>query len=215
MNKTTLYIVDDHQIVIEGLTSFLIGNDEYSLIGSANSSNDLFSFLKHQQPDILILDIKLNGLQGNHIAKILTKEYPAIKIIFFSSNTDKNTIDDAMSSGGQGFLSKDVGEEEFFIALKNVRENGTYFNQKIQQVIYDNYKHAIQNSNESDIPLSKREIEVIKLFVDGHSYKKIAKTLFISARTVESHKKHILEKLELKTTVDLVKFAIKNGIISI
>ncbi len=216
MKKTTLFLVDDHQIVIDGIASYLIGNNDYELIGSAKSSRELFIFLENKQPDIIILDIKLPGLQGFQISKILTDKYSDIKIVFLSSNTDKESLNEAIKSGALGYLSKDISEEEFLLALNKIKNNENYFSYGMQQQVYNSFTKNIQeNTKYHLIPLSPREIEVIKLFVDGLLYKEIASRLSISPRTVETHKKNILEKLNLKNTVDLVKYAIKNGIISL
>ena len=216
MNKTQIYIVDDHQIVVDGISSYLIGNDEFELIGSASSADGLFEFLKNKLLDILILDIKLPGLQGNHIAKIISEKYPLIKIIFLSSNTDKESLNNAIEAGGLGYLSKDVTEEEFLQSLKKIKSGENYYSTGIQQAVYESFTSNVKDQSiHNDVPLSEREIDVIKLFVNGFSYKEIANRLSISTRTVETHKKNILDKLELKTTVDLVKYAIKNGIISL
>jgi len=216
MNKIQIYIVDDHQIVIDGISSYLLGNEEFEITGSASSANELFMLLQKKQPDILILDCKLPGLQGTHIAKIVSDKYPKIKIIFLSSNTDRESLDKAIESGGLGYLSKDVTEEEFLLALSKINKGENYYSTGIQQAVFNSFTDNIKTETKNhDSPLSNREIEVIRLFVDGLSYKEIADRLSISSRTVETHKKHILEKLDLKTTVDLVKYAIRNGIITL
>ena len=216
MNKISVYIVDDHQIVIDGISSFFIGNETFELIGSALSANDLFNDLQKHTPDILILDIKLPGLSGIQICKIITKEYQNIKIVFLSSNTDEESLNEAIKAGGKGYFSKDVAEEEFFFGLKKIKNGENYFSRGIQGTLFNNYT----NQMHADIPinndnLTKREIEIIRLFTEGLSYNEIAEQLFISKRTVETHKKNILNKLELKSTVDLVKYAIINGIVSL
>jgi len=216
MNKIKVYIVDDHKIVIDGIASFFIGNPDFELIGSANSAQNLFSDLKTIEPNILLLDIKLPGLSGIQIAKIVTKEYPGIKIVFLSANTDENSLNDAISAGGVGYFSKDIDEEEFFMGLEKITAGLNYFSKGIQSTLFGTYSKQTNTVVEyRDKILSDREIEVIKLFADGLSFKEIAQKLNISTRTVESHKKNILSKLNLKTTVDLVKYAILNGLTSI
>lgn len=216
MNKTTVYIVDDHSIVIDGISSFFIGNDSFELIGSANSANELFNDLKTKQPDILILDIKLPGLSGTQICKLVSAEYSQMKIVFLSSNTDEATLNEAIKSGGRGYFSKDVTEEEFFFGLEKVKSGESYYSKGMQSILFNDYTRQTQeNSLTTNDKLSQREVEIVKLFAEGLSYNDIAERLFISKRTVESHKKNILEKLELKSTIDLVKYAILNGIISI
>ncbi len=213
MTKTKVYIVDDHKIVIDGIATFFIGNANFELIGSALSAQDLFNDLKKLSPDILVLDINLPGLSGIQISKIITKEYPQIKIIFLSANTDEDSLNDAIKAGGKGYLSKDVDEEEFFFGLEKLNNGETYFSKGIQSTLFGSYSKQVNDkSNYRNDILTSREIEVIKLFADGLSFKEIADKLNISTRTVETHKKNILSKLELKTTIDMVKYAILNGI---
>ena len=122
MKKTTICITDDHQIVSEGIASFLIGNEKFELISSSASGKELLDKLKKNQPDIILLDIKMPGLSGIQIAKIVKNEYPQIKIIFLSSNTDKESLDEAIKAGGSGYLSKDIAEEEYYMQAVMQRE---------------------------------------------------------------------------------------------
>jgi len=216
MRKTTICITDDHKIVAEGISSFLIGNEEFELVNSSTSGKELLENLKTNNPDILLLDIMLPGLSGIQLAKIIRNDYPKIKVIFLSSNTDEESLNDAVKAGGVGYLSKDVSEEEFLFALKKIKSGENYFSSGIQNTVYKSFTNSVkyQEKIHDDI-LTDREIEIIKEITEGLSYKEIAEKLFISKRTVETHKKNILTKLKLKTTVDIVKYAILNGIISI
>ncbi len=214
MKKTTLFIVDDHHLIVDAIQAYLLGNEKYQLLGSASNPSELLDFLNRKQPDILILDVKLPGMQGPELALSIKDKYPGIKIIFLSSNTDKQTIDKAIKAGGVGYLSKDITEQEFITALDKISQGNTYYSQNIQQIIFDGFTQAIKSTKDT-LPLSEREIEIIKYFAEGFSYKEIAERLFISTRTVEAHKRNIMDKLNLKTTVDLVKFAIKNGIVTL
>ena len=215
MQKTIVCLVDDHTIICTGIESYLIGNNEFELRNCVLAGQELLNKLKEKRPDILLLDIKMPGLSGLQITKIVSKEYPEIKIIIFSSNIDKETIDEAVKSGCVGYLAKDVEEEEFLYALQKVKSGENYFSKNIQQAVFNNYTEAAKFKTNNNELLSSREIEIVKLFSEGLSYNDIAEKLFISTRTVETHKKNILIKLELKSTVDLVKYAILNGIISI
>lgn len=213
MDKVKVYIVDDHQIVIDGMETYFFGNNKYELVGSANSSQKILSDITKLEIDILILDINLPGLNGIQIAKIVKKDFPNIKIIFLSSNTDRKYLDQSIEAGGMGYFSKDISEEDFFIGLNTVINNESYFSKGIHKTLFGAYQNKASQKqiNKHDI-LTQREIEVIKLFADGLSFKEIANELNISARTVESHKKNALEKLELKNTIELVKYALLNGI---
>lgn len=216
MQKKSIYITDDHKIVTEGISSFLIGNEKYELTGTFLNGTDLLNNLKKKQPDILILDIKLPGLNGIQLSKIISNDYPSVKIIFLSSNTDEETINEAIKAGGVGFLSKDVTEQEFILALDKITNGENYYSNGVQQTLFNSFTKNVKTDAEyHDDILTDREIEVIKLIADGLSYKEIAERIFISTKTVETHKKNIMKKLELKTTVDIVKYAILNGIVSL
>ena len=205
-------MVDDHKIIIDGISSYFIGTADFELIGSASSSQKLFDDLKIIQPDILLLDIKLPGLSGIQIAKIIKKEYPKIKIIFLSANVDETYLNEAISAGGVGYFVKDIEEEEFFIGLKKISIGENYFSKGIQSTLFGSFsKNISENKVQNKDNLSNREIEIIKLFAEGLSFKEIASKTNISSRTVETHKKNIIKKLNLKTTIDLVKYAILNG----
>ncbi len=216
MQKTTIYITDDHKIVTEGIASFLIGNEKYELIGSFSNGSELLDNLKKHQSDILILDIKMPGLSGLQLSKIISNDYSKMKIIFLSSNDDEETINEAIKSGGVGFLSKDVAEEEFLFALDKISAGESYYSKGVQQTLFNSFTNNVKTEAQyHDDVLSEREVDVIKLIAEGLSHKEIAERLFISTRTVETHKKNILTKLNLKTTVDIVKYAILNGIASL
>lgn len=216
MEKIPVYIVDDHKIVIDGISSFFIGNAKFQLIGSALSSLKLFQDLKHIQPKILILDIKLPGLSGIQISKIISKDYPEIKIVFLSANLDEESLNESIKSGGKGYFSKDIDENEFFFGLEKIHAGESYYSKGIQPTLFNNFSKQVQEStiSSSDI-LSEREVDVLKLLANGLGLKNIGEKLFISSRTVETHKKNILRKLNLKTTIDLVKYAILNGFVDL
>ena len=215
-DKIKICITDDHKIVAEGISSFLVNNNEFELISNSTSGEELLSKLKKRRtlPDILLLDIKMQGLSGIQIAKMIKYDYPDIKIVFLSSNSDKESVDEAIKAGGSGYLLKDIEEDEFLLAMKKIVSGENYFSTSIQQAVFNNYTDNLNKTGTNNI-LSNRETEIVKLIAEGLSQKDIAEQLFISVRTVETHKKHILEKLNLKSTIDLVKYAIRNGIISI
>jgi two-component system response regulator NreC len=210
---TTLYIVDDHKIVIDGIQSFLIGNNHYKLIGSAISSRKLFVDLESVQPDILLLDINLPNMSGIQIAQTITRQYPQIKIVFLTSDIDKKSFDDAIQTGAVGYFTKDITEIEFFEGLDKITDGSPYFSKGIQPVLFESYSNKVNATNNNI--LSPREIEITQLFSEGLSFKEIADKLSISPRTVETHKKNILEKLDLKNTIELVRYALRNGLTSL
>lgn len=219
MDKIKIILVDDHSIVRDGIKSLLTNTGKIDVIGEAESYDSLTKILSDKKPDIIMLDISLPGISGIEITKILQKERPDIKIIILSMFTDDDFIYNALKAGAKSYIPKNINRIELLEAVETVYSGGEYFNEQISNVILQSFiKKAKTEDTESEKKedlLTRREKEVLTLFAEGDTNSEIADKLFISVRTVESHKNHIMQKLELKSVVDLVKFAIKNNIIKI
>lgn len=217
MEKIKLILVDDHQLVRTGIANLLAGEIGFEIIGEAADAKELFELLKKSQPDITVLDIALPGMSGIEITKKLHNDYPGIRILILSMHTSEEFIFNAINSGARGYLPKNTSRKELIEAIYAIHRGEEFFAESISNIILKSYiKKAKSDSPEEENNenlLSKREIEVLKLFAEGMTNQEIADKLFISIRTVESHKNHIMARLELKTTVDLVKFAIRNNIV--
>ena len=217
MEKIRLILVDDHQLVRAGIANLLTGEPGCEIIGEAADAKELFEILKHSQPDIAILDIALPGMSGIEITKKLHNDYPGIRILILSMHTSEEFIFNAINSGARGYLPKNTSRKELIEAIYAIHRGEEYFAESISNVILKSYikkaKSDVPDDENKEGLLSKREIEVLRLFAEGMTNQEIADKLFISIRTVESHKNHIMARLELKTTVDLVKFAIRNNIV--
>lgn len=210
-------LVDDHTIVRDGIKALIAGQEDIIIIGEASSGRDLLSLLKAGQPEIILLDISLPDYSGIELCEIIKRDYSNIQVLFLSMYTSEEYIFNAIKAGAQGYLPKNISQSELLLAIRTVSQGNEYFSDSISNVILKSYiKKAKDKEPENLNPensLSKREIEILKLFAEGNSNPQIAGKLFISTRTVESHKNHIMQKLSLKSTVDLVKFAIKHQII--
>ncbi len=219
MGKIKIMVVDDHQIIRDGINAILMSNNDIEIIAEAGNSEELFEKLKHVTPNIIILDISMPMLSGIEITKILTKEYPKIKVIIFSSYTNDDSIFDALKAGAKGYITKETVREELVNAIYTVNTGENFLSESISNTVLVNFIHKDKYSDKYSAKdksnLTNREIEILKLIAEGLSYKEIGEKLFISSRTVETHKNHILQKLELRTIVDLVKYAIKNNYIEL
>jgi DNA-binding NarL/FixJ family response regulator len=217
MEKIKLILVDDHQLVRTGIANLLAGETGFEIIGEAADAKDLFELLRKTQPDITVLDIALPGMSGIEITKKLHNDYPGIRILILSMHTSEEFIFNAINSGARGYLPKNTTRKELIEAIYAIHRGEEFFAESISNVILKSYIKKAKSDSPEDVNnenlLSKREIEVLKLFAEGMTNQEIADKLFISIRTVESHKNHIMARLELKTTVDLVKFAIRNNIV--
>ena len=219
MQKIKIILVDDHSIVRDGIKSILTNSGKVDVIAEASDYNSLSTILKNMKPDIVMLDISLPGLSGIEITQKMQKEYPDIKIMILSMYTDDDFIYNALKAGAKSYLPKNTNRRELIEAVEKVYNGEEYFNEQISNIILRSYIKKAKGENSDDKAkqalLTKREKEVLTLFAEGYSNIDIADKLYISVRTVESHKNHIMQKFELKSVVDLVKFAIKNGIIKI
>ena len=219
MDKISLILVDDHSVVRDGIKLILNEIDHIDVIGEAGDSEELFTILERNLPDILILDIFLPTLSGIEITKIVKEKYPSIEVIIFSGYTDNTLIFEALEAGAIGILPKNAEKEELLNAIDKVSKHEECLGDFITNIIVKNYIKTAEIGSKyiapKNIVLSEREVEVIKLSAEGFSSKEVGSQLFISARTVESHKNNIMQKLNYTSTIDLVKYAIKNKIIEI
>jgi len=219
MEKIKVLLVDDHRIVRDGIKALLADAADISIIGEAADGVELFEKLPGMNPDIIILDISLPGPSGIEVARQLAIDYPYIHIMILSMFTNEDFIFNAIKAGVKAYLPKNTTKPELIEAISTVMAGGEYYSSSISGIIMQNYVARAKtgdmvNAKKED-SLTQREREVLKLFAEGSSNQEIADRLFISIRTVESHKNHIMQKLELKSTVDMIKFAVKNKIIEL
>ena len=216
MKNTRILIVDDHKIVRDGIYSLLIGQSGLEVAGEAASGHEALELLKKTEADVMIVDVAMPGMTGIELTRIVSKEYPDTRVLILSANDDKFTLTSALKAGALAYLSKDASREELISAIRMVANGKHYLGSQMHQAVFESLitnKELSDHDKGSD--LSDREKEIVRLFAEGNSYREIAEKLFISVRTVESHKKNILEKLHLENTIDLVKYAIQEGLIRI
>ncbi|HNQ68803.1 MAG TPA: response regulator transcription factor [Bacteroidales bacterium] len=219
MNKKKVIIVDDHAIVRNGIKVLLSVFNDIKVINTASNYSELENQISTELPDIILLDIEMPEMDGISIAAILQDKYPEIKKIILSAQITEQNISDAIEAGVLALLPKDTDEDELYLAICKAYVGDHYYSNFVQELVLKNYlsnhKKDTDNNQKDVESLSSREIEIIQEFGNGLSYKEIADKLFISPRTVESHKNRILEKLNLNTIIDLVKYGIKNDLIKI
>jgi DNA-binding NarL/FixJ family response regulator len=218
MPAIKIVLTEDHQILRDGVKA-LIASENIVISGEAGSGAELWKILETVTPDIILMDISLPDTSGIELTRRISEQYPTVKVLILSMYTDESFINQAIKSGAKGYLHKNTTREEMLSAIDTVYSGNDFYSDNISKVILKSYiEKAKLNTNESLDPneiLSKREIEILRMFAEGYINKEIADKLFISIRTVESHKNHIMQKLSLKTQVELVKYAIKHNLINI
>ncbi len=219
MSKIRIFLVDDHQLVRDGIKALLMSAEDLTILGEASSGKECFEKIAADQPDILILDISLPDTNGIEITKRISTEYPDMRVLILSMYTNEDFIFNAVKAGARGYLPKNTSREELLEAIHTIYNGEEFFSDVISRIMLKSY---VRKAKEDDlimqggtVPLTSREIEILKLFAEGFINKEISDRLDISIRTVETHKNHIMKKLELKSTVELIKYAIRNKIVEI
>ncbi len=216
MEKIKIILVDDHQLVRDGIKALLTGIIDIAIIGEAAGAKELFHELEKMKPDLLIMDISLPEISGIEITKKITSEFPGIRVLILSMYNNEEFIFNSLKAGARGYLPKNTSREELLEAIYTINKGEEFFGESISKVMLKSY---IKRATHDDKPeentkevLTSREIEILRLYVEGLINKEISDKLGISIRTVETHKNHIMRKLGLKSTVELVKYAIRNKI---
>ncbi|NVO19029.1 MAG: response regulator transcription factor [Bacteroidetes bacterium] len=213
-----IILVDDHQVVRDGLKSMLNGAAEIAIVAQAATGKELFEVLQNHPADVLILDIELPDISGLEICGRISTAYPEIRILILSMYTGEDFIFKALSEGAKGYLPKNTTRDELLEAIQSIADGKEYYSQQISEIMLKSYIKKAKSKKDNDKgleELSKRELEVLRMLAEGIPNYEIAEKLFISIRTVESHKSHIMQKLEMHTTAELVKFAIRKKLIEI
>lgn len=212
MEKSIL-LVDDHKIVRDGLKSLIEKNKTLRIISEANDGREAIKLCEKLKPDVVIMDVAMSGLNGIEATKQIINIDPNIKVIALSMHSEKQFVIGMFKAGAYGYLLKDSSSEELITAILAVTRNEKYISQKISNVLIESIAEI--NSDDNSNQLSEREREVLQLIAEGNSSKEIGELLFLSSKTVDVHRKNIMQKLDLFTLQDLTKYAVKNGIISL
>ena len=219
MEKIKIILVDDHQLVRDGIKALLTGIPDLEIIGEASGAGELFRELENLKPDLLIMDISLPEISGIEITKKIRNDYTGIKVLILSMYNSEEFILNSIKAGARGYLPKNTSRDELLEAIYTINKGEEFFSESISKIMLKSYIKRATNDDQTEdkthAVLTSREIEILKLYVEGLINKEISDKLDISIRTVETHKNHIMRKLGLKSTVELVKFAIRNNIAEI
>lgn len=203
--KTSLFIVDDHYIVIEGIRALLLNEESIEWMGHATNAESCLSFLKLQQPEIILMDINLPDKSGIDLCREVTNLYPSIQVIGLSTFNQQAVVHDMVENGASGYLLKNATKEEIMLALRTVQRAEIYLSEEVAA--------ALRAPVEKKPPITRREKEILQLIAQGYTNIEIANQLFISTATVNTHRKSLLEKFEAKNTAILIGRANKLGLV--
>lgn len=207
-----LFLVDDHQIVLDGLKSLLSPIPSINIVGQARNGLDLLKQLQVVQPDIVLMDIGMPDMDGIEASRAVKERYPNIKILICTTHSETFKVKKCLQTGVEGYLLKGSGRGELIDALNRLMAGDTYYDPRIVNVVMDSFnKKKRDRRNE----LTPREIEVIQLISEGKKTKEIAEKLYLSPYTIETHRKNIFAKLGINNVAELMRYALENGIVDL
>ena len=210
MNKRIL-IVDDHQLVLDGLSSIVEDASGFDLAATAVNGKEALGFLEHLKIDILMTDLDMPIMNGQELTKQCKKQFPNIKILVLTMHDEKAMIRQLMEIGADGYILKNSDRQELIKALESLSEGEKYFSSEVTMALTSEDEKPEQSDALKDF--TPREIEILKLVSEGLSNKEIGEQLFISHRTVDTHRTNIMKKLDVHNIAGLIHFAIRNGLI--
>lgn len=211
--RIKVLIADDHQLFREGLATLLFSAENIEVIAQAKDGNEAIEKVKHFKPDVVLLDIAMPILNGIEATKKIKALFPDIKTITVSMHSDKQYVKGALEAGADGYLLKNCTYRQLTDAIQSVYDGKKYLSQDITELVISGYLTPSATDTNEYSTLSEREKDIFLLFAEGKSTKEISDKLFISVKTVNTHKQNILDKLGLKSNADIVKYALKNGLI--
>ncbi len=211
---TKVLIADDHTIVRTGLRALLESDPTITLVGEATGGYETIEKVSLHQPDILVLDISMPDLDGISVVKKLSPQFPELKILILTLHDDKALLREAIKSGASGYILKQAAESDLIMAISVIMRGDMYVEPSMLQGVFnEGIKSQRSDETEDPIPLTAREIDVLRLIAQGYTNRQIGEELSISVRTVEGHRANLTKKLGIRSRVDLVRYARAHGLL--
>lgn len=216
MDSIRILLTDDHLIIRNGIKLMLNKNLKMKIIAEASSGEEAIQYLEKNASDIdvVLMDIDMSGINGIDTTRIITKEYKHIKVLALTMHIEEKYIIEMLDAGAAGYILKQASIEELNQAIENVAQGKKYYSNEVSTTMINALMHNGKGGEKDVVSvLSAREKEVLSLIALGGTNKEVGEKLFISARTVESHRRKMMEKLELNNTAELIRYAIENNLI--
>lgn len=214
--KIRLLLADDHPVVRLGVRAYFANHERVEIVGEAVDGRDVLAKARELNPDVVFMDTYMPRLTGLAAAKLLGKHLPRARVLMYSPHNDREYILQIIRSGARGFVLKNAQPEEMAEAIEQVNQGNIYYNSEVARLALDEYARNLHQRKPHAISdLSERELEVLGKIAEGKSSREAASDFGISVRTVETHREHIMDKLDIHTVAGLVKFAIAYGVVPI
>lgn len=213
-----ILIADDHKMFVDGIESILGQEADIKIVGTCYDGNSVLEFIKNTKVDIILLDVNLPDMSGIDVCKTVLAKNPEIKILAISMFNEESYVSEILNHGAKGYVLKNTGRDELLKAIRTVNKGESYFSKEVTETIMKglmNRRKASAKLANSLIPkISRREKDVLKLIMEEFTTQEIADKLFISLKTVESHRSSLLAKLNARNTAGLVRITIENGLLA-
>ena len=215
MDKIRVFLVDDHTVVRQGLRRILESDDEIEIVGEAGDGRTAVELVQKLRPHVIVMDVAMPELNGIEATRQIVKRVEGAKVLVLSMHGDDIYVRQALKAGARGYLLKDSEDLDLIKAVKAIRAGGSFFSPPVSKVVLSGYLgDKGEGELESSVTrLTDREREVLQLIAEGKTNKDVAHALTVSVNTVETHRKHIMEKLDLHNTAELVRFAIRTKMV--
>lgn len=213
MQKVKILVVDDHKIVRDGIKSLLLEDEKYELLGEAENGKIAIEFLKNNPIDLVIMDINMPEMNGIDCTRIINEQFPDTRVLILSMHDEELYLKKILEAGASGFILKSFGKEELFKAIDRIIKGLHYYSQEITlSVLRELAMPGKEEKKVEQVVLTDREFEILELIVKEFTNPEIAEKLDISIRTVDAHRRNLLEKIGARNTAGLVKYAIENNL---
>lgn len=215
-NKKRVLVVEDHTIVREGLNMLLLSVPEYEIVGEAQDGIEAVRAVERLEPDLILMDLSMPRMNGFEAIREVKSRFPEIKILVLTVHKTEEHVLEAFQAGADGYLLKYAAKDELFLALKSVFEGRSFLSPLISDKVIDGFVEGARSIKETSAwdTLTSRERQVLKLIAEGYANKEIAEHLFISVKTVETHRSNIMKKLDLHNASEITAYAMKRGLLS-
>lgn len=210
MSKIKIIIADDHTMFLQGVDSMLKNEKFIEIVGKATNGEEVLAILENKDANMVLVDISMPKMDGIELTKVMKQRHPEIKILILSTHSNSQMIAKLIRLGANGYLLKNAEREELLEAIHTIHKNEEYFSKEVKD-IYNEFNLKLNQKSFSITELSTREKEILKLISQELTAQEIADKLFISMNTVNTYRRNLLSKLNMKNTAGLVKYAVENG----
>lgn len=208
-----LILIDDHKLILDGISALLESESEIMVVGEFQDARRAIDYLDKNAVDLILTDLDMPQMNGEEVVEFCKAKFPSTKIIVLSMHNEKSVIKHLIQLGADGYLVKSAGKEEILKAIRNVHTGSKFFSDEVMQSLIQEDKIAAPTNDPALKILSEREIEVIKHIANGMSSKEIGDQLFISPRTVETHRNNICKKLDIQGVAGIIRFAFQHQLV--